>query len=62
MVQMKVNETIIWFCDWCGAANHVVFHECQECDGGKNASVQEREAMAAALSGWLDPKDKIRDL
>lgn len=51
----------IWACDWCGADNHVVNIECEHCDGGASATEQERNRMAAALSGWVDPRDAVRE-
>ena len=59
---MMARSSQIWSCDWCGAGNHVKDMTCQHCDGGENATDAERERVAAALSGWVDPRDRIVDL
>lgn len=57
-----MHSNQIWSCDWCGADNHVSDAECQFCDGGAHATEAERNRMAAALSGWVDPRDRVVDL
>jgi hypothetical protein len=56
-----MSKVRVWSCDWCGAENAHIDAECQFCDGGVNATPEERDRMAAALSGWVDPRTIVRD-